>query len=188
MSEQATVNESKPAAVTPITLSVKVTLQALAIPEESGGYSIVVPALPGCHSAADDLAEAQAHTVEAAEAWLAAVHDRNAAQALRAASGAPAEGGNPAQAPDLSADDFEAQQAALLAPIAGEVAFYEQHLPEWSEHEGRYVLVKDGAAHGFYATREEAQDAGYERFGLVPFLVKRVLLNEQPRPLAWVIR
>lgn len=82
MSEQATAAE--PTSVSPVTLTVKVSLQALAVPDESGGYSIVVPALRGCFSDADTIEEAQANAVEAAEGWLSAMHDRYADEALRA--------------------------------------------------------------------------------------------------------
>lgn len=71
----------------PVTIEVRVRLQALAIPEPTGGYSIIVPALPGCFSDAETIEEAQANAVEAAELWLAAQHDDNREGALRAARG-----------------------------------------------------------------------------------------------------
>ncbi len=85
MIEQAAINESKPA-VHPITMTLKVTLQALALPEENGGFSVIIPALPGCYSDADTIEEAQANAVEAAEGWLASVHDSNKAAAIRNAT------------------------------------------------------------------------------------------------------
>lgn len=39
-------------------------------PESVGGYSVSVPALPGCHSQGDTRAEALANIREAADLWL----------------------------------------------------------------------------------------------------------------------
>jgi predicted RNase H-like HicB family nuclease len=69
--------------VHPITVEVMVRLQALAIPEPGGGYSIAVPALPGCYSAAETIEEAPGNIVEAAEGWLAAQHDRAKDETVR---------------------------------------------------------------------------------------------------------
>jgi predicted RNase H-like HicB family nuclease len=66
----------------PITVEVRVRLQALAIPEPDGGYSVIVPALPGCVTMGDTIEEVQANVVEAAEGWLAVGHDRNRDEAL----------------------------------------------------------------------------------------------------------
>jgi predicted RNase H-like HicB family nuclease len=70
-------------AVHPVTIEVKVRLQALAIPEAKGGYSIIVPALPGCYSQAETIEEASANVIEAAEGWLATVHDLDKDEAVR---------------------------------------------------------------------------------------------------------
>jgi predicted RNase H-like HicB family nuclease len=72
-----------PAAGHPITIEVKVRLQAIALPEEGGGYSVVVPALPGCFTEGDTIEEVQASIVEAAEGWLATTHDQHKDQAIR---------------------------------------------------------------------------------------------------------
>lgn len=71
----------------PITLDVRVRLQALVIPEAGGGYSVIIPSLPGCVSAAETIEEAQANAVEAAEGWLETQHDRGKDEALRVALG-----------------------------------------------------------------------------------------------------
>jgi predicted RNase H-like HicB family nuclease len=60
----------------PVTVDVLVRLQAVAVPEPSGAYSIFVPALPGCCSDALSIEDVQKNVIEAAEAWLAAEHDR----------------------------------------------------------------------------------------------------------------
>jgi predicted RNase H-like HicB family nuclease len=71
----------------PIELEVLVRLQALALAEPKGGYSVLIPALPGCVTEGDTLEEVQANIVEAAELWLAVGHDQNAAEDLRIARG-----------------------------------------------------------------------------------------------------
>ena len=68
----------------PITIEVKVRLLAIALPEAEGGFSVVVPALPGCFSQGETIEEVQANVVEAAEVWLEVVHDENREAAIRA--------------------------------------------------------------------------------------------------------
>jgi predicted RNase H-like HicB family nuclease len=53
-------------------------LKVLLVPEKVGGYSVSVPALPGCHSEGDTLREALANIREAASLWLE-VADKRAA-------------------------------------------------------------------------------------------------------------
>ena len=45
-------------------------LKVLVRPEAECGYSVSVPALPGCHSQGETLDEALANVREAAELWL----------------------------------------------------------------------------------------------------------------------
>jgi predicted RNase H-like HicB family nuclease len=66
-----------------ITIVVKVALQAIALPEAEGGYSVVVPALPGCITQGDTIEEVQANIVEAAEGWLESQHDALRDEALK---------------------------------------------------------------------------------------------------------
>jgi predicted RNase H-like HicB family nuclease len=66
-----------------ITVVVKVALQAIALPEADGGYSVVVPALPGCVTQGDTIEEVQANIVEAAEGWLESQHDALKDEALK---------------------------------------------------------------------------------------------------------
>jgi predicted RNase H-like HicB family nuclease len=47
-------------------------LKVLVRAESVGGYSVSVPALPGCHSQGETLEEALASIREAAELWLEA--------------------------------------------------------------------------------------------------------------------
>lgn len=50
--------------------------KVLAQPEADGGYSVSVPALPGCHSQGEMLEEALANIREAADLWLEVTADR----------------------------------------------------------------------------------------------------------------
>jgi len=45
-------------------------LKIIICPEVAGGYSVSVPALPGCHSEGETVAEALVNIREAAELWL----------------------------------------------------------------------------------------------------------------------
>jgi predicted RNase H-like HicB family nuclease len=76
-------SEALPDDVRPITVEVTVRLQAIAIPERDGGFSIAVPALPGCYSAAETVEKVSGNVIEAAEGWLAAQHDRAKAETVR---------------------------------------------------------------------------------------------------------
>ena len=46
---------------------------------------------------------------------------------------------------------------------------------------GQFALVHGDAVAGLYPTFEAALSAGYDRFGLSPFLVKEVTDHEEPR-------
>ena len=56
-------------------------LKVVLHPEEEGGYSAEVPALPGCISEGDTLEEALANIKEAAEGWLQAIASQAEAEA-----------------------------------------------------------------------------------------------------------
>jgi hypothetical protein len=72
----------------------------------------------------------------------------------------------------------EAEASAGPIPLAEEVRTYEAHLTDWTEREGQFVLIKGQDVLGFYACLEAALEAGYDRFGADPFLVKQVLVHE----------
>lgn len=56
-----------------------------------------------------------------------------------------------------------------------ELAAYNAHLMELvQENEGRFVVFHGDQPAGVWDTYEEALTAGYERFGLEPFLVKQI--------------
>lgn len=60
-----------------------------------------------------------------------------------------------------------------------ELATYKNNLEEWTEYEGKYVLIKGTEVKGFYSSYDDALKAGYEKFELDPFLVKQVSMIEQ---------
>lgn len=61
------------------------------------------------------------------------------------------------------------------SPIEKEVAFYERKRPELvAKSDGKFVLIKGERVEGTFDDFDEAIGAGYDRFGLEPFLVRRV--------------
>jgi predicted RNase H-like HicB family nuclease len=56
-------------------------LKVLLRPESAGGYSVSVPALPGCYSQGETREEAMENIREAAELWLEVAADTAAARA-----------------------------------------------------------------------------------------------------------
>lgn len=59
-------------------------LKVILLPETEGGYSVAIPALPGCVSCGDTVEEAMANIREAAEGMLEAMQDRNPFEPLDA--------------------------------------------------------------------------------------------------------
>ena len=55
-----------------------------------------------------------------------------------------------------------------------ELQTYKDHLSEWADHAGEFVLIGGTSVEGFYDHYEEALREGYTRFGVVAFLVKKV--------------
>jgi hypothetical protein len=43
---------------------------------------------------------------------------------------------------------------------------------------GQFALVHEGKVHGVWGTFDDALEAGYERFGIDPFIVKQVVEHE----------
>jgi len=62
-----------------------------------------------------------------------------------------------------------------------ELETFRRELPELlKNHEGEYVLIQGEQLDSFWQTEDEAVIAGDERFGLLPFLVKKVQKDERP--------
>lgn len=62
-------------ATPPVAVPIAVMLTAIVRPEEGGGYSASIPALPGCHTQGETLEEVQDNLREAADGWLAVAHE-----------------------------------------------------------------------------------------------------------------
>ena len=60
-----------------------------------------------------------------------------------------------------------------------ELQAYKSHVREWAEREGQYVLIHGSEVVDFLSAYDDALKAGYERFGLEPFLVKQIHVLEQ---------
>jgi hypothetical protein len=60
-----------------------------------------------------------------------------------------------------------------------ELQTYKQKLGELAPHEGRYVLIHEAEVVDVFMSYEDALKEGYEKFGLTPFLVKKIQAVEQ---------
>jgi hypothetical protein len=69
-----------------------------------------------------------------------------------------------------------------------EIETYHAKLPEWKQHEGKFVLIQGDKVVGFFTAYDDAINAGYKEFGLEPFMVKQVASVEPvfyaTRPIA----
>ena len=62
-----------------------------------------------------------------------------------------------------------------------ELLTFRTNLPDLLEKAvGRFVLIHGDDILGTWETEEQALEEGYERFLHEPFLVKRIVANEQP--------
>lgn len=66
-----------------------------------------------------------------------------------------------------------------MASLDKELATYSANLPSLLKHQGKFVLVKGDAVIDTFDTYGDALKRGYEKFGLEPFLVKRIMPTEQ---------
>ena len=60
-----------------------------------------------------------------------------------------------------------------------EMQTYKDKLPELKEQEGKFVLIQGEDVVDVFGTYEDAVKAGYEKFGLTPFLVRQIHALEQ---------
>lgn len=61
-----------------------------------------------------------------------------------------------------------------------ELQYYDAHREELlKEHEGKFVLIKEGSLVGVFASEEEAYEDGLRHFGNQPFLIRRVASQEE---------
>jgi hypothetical protein len=73
---------------------------------------------------------------------------------------------------------LDAKATTAHFPLAEEVRTYDSHMPGWADREGQFVLIKGKDVLGFYPRRDDALEAGYDRLGGGPFLVKQILVHE----------
>jgi predicted RNase H-like HicB family nuclease len=66
-----------------VTVEVMVRIKALAMQEADGGYSVVVPAIPGCVTQGDTIEEVQANVVEVSELMLDCLYDDRKDEAVQ---------------------------------------------------------------------------------------------------------
>jgi predicted RNase H-like HicB family nuclease len=66
-----------------VTVEVMVRIKALAMQEADGGYSVVVPAIPGCVTQGDTIEEVQANVVEVSELMLDCLYDDHKDEAVK---------------------------------------------------------------------------------------------------------
>jgi hypothetical protein len=59
-----------------------------------------------------------------------------------------------------------------------ELTTYREMLPTLKNNEGKFVLVHGDKIVDLFSTYEDAIKAGYQQFGMLPFLVKKVLSTE----------
>jgi hypothetical protein len=55
-----------------------------------------------------------------------------------------------------------------------EMQTYQQKRSELLVHEGKFVLIHGDQVAGIWDTYEDALRVGYDKYGLLPFLVKRI--------------
>jgi hypothetical protein len=60
-----------------------------------------------------------------------------------------------------------------------EMTTYKAKLEELKAHAGKYVLIHGDDVIDIYSAYDDALKEGYEKFGLEPFLVKRIEAVEQ---------
>jgi hypothetical protein len=60
-----------------------------------------------------------------------------------------------------------------------EMETFQQNLPNLLCESGKYVVVSGDQIAGIYGTYEDALKVGYEKYGLKPFLVRKIQAVEQ---------
>jgi hypothetical protein len=67
----------------------------------------------------------------------------------------------------------------MSEPIEKDVEAYKKLLPTLVADEGKFALIGNGELAGVYGTYEDALSIGYQKFGINPFLVKKISAVEQ---------
>lgn len=66
-----------------------------------------------------------------------------------------------------------------MSTLDREIKTYESNLPKLLAKQGKYVLIHGDDVVGTFDSYEDALNSGYERFALVPFLVKQIAPAER---------
>lgn len=67
-----------------------------------------------------------------------------------------------------------------MGELSVEYKHFKQALPKLlSEHEGKYVLIHKDEIVGVFDSEMDAVNEGYEKIGIVSFLVKEILEKER---------
>lgn len=64
-------------------------------------------------------------------------------------------------------------------PLAKEIETYRNLLPSIAKEEGKFALIHEDVLVGVYEGYQDALSIGYQRFGVTPFLVKKISAVEQ---------
>jgi len=68
----------------------------------------------------------------------------------------------------------------MSVALEKEMSVYAKKLAEFAvSHQGKYVLIHGEDVVDFFSSYDDAIKAGYDKFGLAPFLVKQVQALEQ---------
>lgn len=71
----------------------------------------------------------------------------------------------------------------MMRFFESERATYQANYDALLAHEGKFVAIKGETIAGVRQTYDQVVELGYERFGPVPFLVKRIRLEDDSPPL-----
>jgi hypothetical protein len=66
-----------------------------------------------------------------------------------------------------------------MSALEKELATYNSRLSEFLSSEGKFVVISGDNVEGVFETYNDALKIGYEKFGLTPFLVKKISASEQ---------
>lgn len=68
---------------------------------------------------------------------------------------------------------------ATLQPLEKELETYNQNLHNLLADEGKYVVISGVEIDGIFESYSDALKMGYEKFGVKPFLVKKISATEK---------
>lgn len=66
----------------------------------------------------------------------------------------------------------------MLLALEKELETYKTGLSKWLDQEGKYVVIWGDTVIGVYGDYEDALNAGYDKCGTEPFLVKKIEATE----------